>query len=389
MILSNLLAPPTDLTVWAVEAKALQVTWGDLPAGQLRARAGSKQTVLDHPGGPGAIELHGLRPNATHEVKVVVESPDGTATSHVVTASTLKKPPGDELARIATISDLHLGTDHFGFLKTMTEPGGIPPGESEVYSVRCARTAIAAAQEWGADLLVIKGDAVHHRLDAHYELLGDLVDEFSDLEMVLLPGNHDVDKKSEIDVPESVGQRKLKFETEASAHDLPGVRLVAANTAVPGLGSGSITPTENAILELATNAPAEAGVLLACHHQFQNYRFPTYWPPGISGKEATPFLSRLDKAAPGTFVTSGHTHRCRAYKKGSLQLSEVSSTSDFPGSWAGYVVSEGGVTQTVRRIASPAEMRWLEYSKGALWGLWGRWSPGPIEQRCLTHLWED
>ncbi len=375
----------SSLQAWAVDPYSIQVTWGQLPAGQIRARAGSNQWLQEHAGGAGAIELDGLRPGSTYEIRLIVQQGDEVSASHTLKASTLKAPPGNELARIATISDLHVGTGHFGFLKTMKEV----PEPDELHSVRCARSAIAAAVAWGAELLVIKGDAAHHRENSHYEMLGNLVDEFTELDMVLLPGNHDVDSASGIDLPQTVGNRKLKFETEAVSFDLPGLRLVATDTTIPGRGSGSIIRTQDAVIDLCASAPTDSGVMLATHHQFQPWRIPNIWPAGISGPEAKPFLGRLNEVAPGAIVTSGHTHRCRSYMRNSLLLTEVSSTSDFPGSWAGYIVYEGGITQTVRRIVTQPEMDWLEYTQGALLGAWGKWSPGSLDQRCITHSWVD
>lgn len=367
-----------------METQAIQITWGNLAPGQVRARAGQNQTTVSHPGGPGALELTNLRPGSTYEIRVTLHPDQGQITSQTLKATTLQSPGGAELCRIATISDLHVGTDHFGFFKTMREAGE----PDELFSVRCARSAIAAAQDWGADLLVIKGDAVHHRQEDHYEMLANLVDEFSDLDMVLLPGNHDVDTRTELPLPVALGKRKLGFETEPRARFLPGLTLLTTDTSIAGRGSGSIKPTAQAVLELAAQAQERpGGVMLACHHQFQKYRLSTHWPPGITGPEARPFLTDFDAVAPRSFVTSGHTHRCRAYQRLSLAVTEVSSTSDFPGSWAGYVVSEGGITQTVRRIVTPAEMDWLEYSRSALFGIWGRWSPGSLEDRCLSHSW--
>lgn len=375
---------PSKLGVWAVEPRAMQITWGELPAGQIRARTGGVQATMDHPGGPGAIELSGLRPDSKYEIRVTVEPIEGEVLTHTLTAKTLAHPGGQELCRIATISDLHIGTDHFGFLKTLREAGK----PNEIFSVRCARSAIAAAQDWGADLLIIKGDAAHYRLTEHYRLLGDVVDEFPDLDMVLLPGNHDVDTKSTIALPDTVGSRKLQYETGPQARQLPGITVLTTDTSVPGKGSGSIAQTSEDLLELADAAHRRpGGVMMACHHQFQQHRLATYWPPGITGPEARPFLKDFDSVAPNSFLTTGHTHRCRAYRRHSLQVTEVSSTSDYPGSWAGYVVSEGGITQSVRRIVTPSEMVWLEYTKAALFGLWGKWSPGLLEDRCLSHSW--
>ena len=51
---------------------------------------------------------------------------------------TLSPPPGRELFRFATISDLHVGEEHFGYLGTITEK----PRPTEPYSLRAAEAAI-------------------------------------------------------------------------------------------------------------------------------------------------------------------------------------------------------------------------------------------------------
>jgi hypothetical protein len=68
-------------------------------------------------------------------------------------------------------------------------------------------------------------------------------------------------------------------------------------------------------------------------------------------------------------------------------VAEVGSPQDFPGTWTGYVVHEGGIRQVVRRVAAPEAMAWTESTKGCFAGLWGRWSPGTLPQRCFTHPW--
>ena len=87
------------------------------------------------------------------------------------------------------------------------------------------------------------------------------------------------------------------------------------------------------------------------------------------------------------FVTSGHTHRHRRRRHGTAVITEVGSPKDFPGTWAGYVVHEGGIRQVVRRIARPDVLRWTERSAAAAFGLWCRWSPGTLDDRCFAHTW--
>ena len=44
-------------------------------------------------------------------------------------------------------------------------------------------------------------------------------------------------------------------------------------------------------------------------------------------------------------------------------VTEVGSTKDHPGTWAGYLVYEGGIVQTVRRIMDPTALAWTERAR--------------------------
>ena len=60
---------------------------------------------------------------------------------------------------------------------------------------------------------------------------------------------------------------------------------------------------------------------------------------------------------------------------------------DYPGTWAGYLVYEGGIVQTVRRIMDPAALAWTERTRRNAMGAWGRWSPGRLTDRSFSHPW--
>jgi len=65
----------------------------------------------------------------------------------------------------------------------------------------------------------------------------------------------------------------------------------------------------------------------------------------------------------------------------------VGSTKDYPGTWAGYLVYEGGIVQTVRRVMARDAIRWTEQTARMFGGAWGRWSPGRLEDRAISHAW--
>ena len=88
-------------------------------------------------------------------------------------------------------------------------------------------------------------------------------------------------------------------------------------------------------------------------------------------------------------MTAGHSHRHRRRTHRSVTITEVGSPKDYPGTWAGYVVHEGGVRQVVRRVDRPDCIRWTEYTRRAALGLWGQWSPGRLDDRCFSLTWPD
>ncbi|MGF1597628.1 MAG: metallophosphoesterase family protein [Acidimicrobiales bacterium] len=369
--------PGSPLQVWAVDDDAVQLTWGALPAGAITAEAGTAGVTVEHRGGPGALELGGLTPGTAHEI--LVRWPGGR---RQLTARTATPPPGRELCRVATISDLHLGSRRWGALKTMTDDAGA----TVPFPLRCARAAVSEAVAWGAELLIVKGDAADHQDHEHFELVGDLLDEVSDrIPVLLVPGNHEVDGRGRGPVPATVGRRAIPYERGAFSTDLEGLRVVVADTSVPGRGQGSIDAVADEIL--AHVADADRPFLLAVHHHFHPWPLPTIYPIGIAHPRSVEFLDELAARNPNGLVTSGHTHRNRARHHGPLRLTEVGSTRDWPGVWAGYVVHEGGIRQVVRRAAAPEAVTWHEYSRLALLGWWGRWARGPLDHRCFTHLW--
>ena len=121
---------------------------------------------------------------------------------------------------------------------------------------------------------------------------------------------------------------------------------------------------------------------------------PYFWPPGVPANEADPFFSDLASAAtrpgapgPSAFFTAGHTHRHRRYPRSGVVCTEVGSPKDYPGTWAGYIVYESGITQVVRRVSAPDVLRWTDFSGGAALGIWKLWSPGLRDHRCFHHAW--
>jgi hypothetical protein len=123
------------------------------------------------------------------------------------------------------------------------------------------------------------------------------------------------------------------------------------------------------------------------HHHLQPWPIPTAYPLGVPSRAAGRFLRDLRAANPALFVTSGHSHRHHARWHRGVPLTQVGSVKDYPGVWAGYAIHEGGIRQVVRRVAEPDCLSWNQRTAAAVWGIWGRWTPGRLAHRCLTHTW--
>ena len=242
--------------------------------------------------------------------------------------------------------------------------------------LRCTRAALDEARGWGAQLVVAKGDITHHSRPDEWALAREIL---AGGPVVGTVGNHDV-KAGPLTV-----ETGLDLAVDGVlVRDEPGVRIVVVDATLPRRHPGSLRHAD-AVIDAA--AGTDDAVVVVLHHQLHRTPFPTHWPPGIMAPSSTRFLRQLAAANRRAVVTSGHTHRCRARRAGPVLVTEVGSVKDHPGGWAGYVVHEGGIRQVVRRTMQPDVLRWTEDTKRALFGIWGRWSPGTIDDRCVRHAW--
>lgn len=288
-------------------------------------------------------------------------------------------PPGDELFRFATVSDTHIGMEDFGFLPTVRDPAGsAPPPE------QCLRAALREAAAWGAQLIVHKGDVTQHGTREEAARAVELLAACG-VPVDAVVGNHEV-KPSGESLADLFLDRGIELVQDGVAvRDVPGLRLVRFDSTIPGRHVGSYARFADDVVDAVAEAHGAAIVLT--HHQPQPLPIPHHWPPGIPSGEARALFDRLLAVNRHVWLTAGHTHRHRARRHASLVITEVGSTHDYPGTWAGYAVHEGGLRQVVRRIADPDALAWNEATRRTVLGAWGRWSPGRISDRCVSHTW--
>ena len=367
-------------SVFAVEDTSAQLVWGDLGAGQIEVRLAEgdreiRAETIESPGGPGSICFEGLSPGVAH--RALLRAAGGAAGR--LQFRTLQPPPGAELFRFATLSDLHIGRAHFGFVKRIRED------RPEVaHPLRCGRAALDELLAWGAQHLIIKGDLVDsgrpQEWDDARKLLADVP-----IPIDLIAGNHE-NSHPGCEDPWSEAERVgLNLHRGVSSIDVEGLRLVLMDSTTRGVDVGRWHHLADDAADAVGRTSGAA--MLVVHHHPQPLPVPTHLPRGIPSHRARPFIAGLRRANPAVIGTSGHTHRNRRRDICGVPWTEVGSPKDFPGGWAGYVVYEGGIRQVVRRVAGVDCLDWLELTRGAAMGAWGHWSPGTLDDRCFSYEW--
>ncbi|HLK42925.1 MAG TPA: metallophosphoesterase family protein, partial [Thermoleophilia bacterium] len=375
----------------AVEDTAAQIIWRNLPPVPHEVAAGPARVVVPGGAGPGAVVLDGLTPGTLYPLTLralpaaggpAAGGPAAGGPVEVGCLRTLEAPPGPVLSRFATVNDIHIGEQGGGPPFFISDPHPRPPG-LEPYPLRCLRAAVTEAIEWGAELIVVKGDLTRAADPVEFGEVAEFLTSLPvPVEAVL--GNHDVVDRG-VDAFAAMTSRGVAVAAEPWARQLAGIRLIFGQTSLTHHKRGEL-PDEQVkpIVELAA---AGGPCFVLIHHQLQRWRRPVYYPPGVPGPEARRFTEALAAANPDAIIASGHTHRTRTYRIGPLTTVEIGSTKDYPGVWAGYAVHEGGIRQVVRRVAAPDAISWTERSRSGVFGIWGRWAPGDLYERCFVQRW--
>ncbi len=354
------------IEIFGITPFSVQVIWRR-QRGSSIIEIGHQSTTFSGDAAIGSWEAVGLQPDSSVEVSV-----DG----RVITTVRTLPSPGHVTAKVATISDLHLGEESFAWLPRSSVP-------ARDHADICFRAALAEIVAWQPDVLIVKGDIAHRPEPSAYDRFAEAISG-SGLRSVVLSGNHDGGNHHGVSMIGALSRVGLELTADLAVIDLPNLRIVGANSMLVGTGAGAMTASDEVLRAAAT---ATGGVLLATHHQFMKHNAVTYWPPGIPARHGLPFLDALAEANPHTVVTSGHTHRHRVRRHGPLVLSEVGSTKDFPGAWAGYLAGPEGLVQSVKRISDPTALHWTESTRSAVLGVWGRWSAGQLTDRSFFHRW--
>jgi Icc protein len=318
--------------------------------------------------GPRTLRFDGLAPDADHRLAGIA-------------VRTLPRPPGDLLATVATVNDVHFGETECGRIDDRTDgPIQRPrPGEPP-HPETMNRAIVAEIEAAGVDAVVVKGDLTTDGTDEEFAAFEACYRRPFGERLHVVRGNHDAYRGQD----RYAGDRWV---------EVPGLSIGLFDTAKPTETNGTIRGIQLAEMEERI-AEADGPVLLMGHHQQwiphpdgSGERSPDYF--GLE-PDASDALDELCVRRPSVIgYAAGHTHRHRVRPMGrsGVPSIEVGCTKDFPGTWAEYRVYEGGVMQVVHRASAPEALDWSDRCR-RLYADFGvdyeSYALGSLGERCFV-----
>ena len=290
---------------------------------------------------------------------------------------TLPRPPGERLATVATVNDVHFGEVECGILNGVDDHPiyTAAPGD-DPYPEVMNRAAIADMKALDPDAVVVKGDLTSMGTRAEYQAFLNAYGPAFGEKLVHVRGNHD-----------AYHGQDFASDAPLVVH-LPGVTLAVIDTSIPGLASGGVSAESLEWLD-QTAAEADRPVLLFGHHHAWNPDSPqrpeAYF--GINPDDSERLVEVVARRPRIVGYFAGHTHRNRVRRfsaTGDVPWVEVACVKDFPGAWAEYRVYEGGILQVFRRISAPEALAWSEKTRDMYAGLYEMYAFGALDERCFA-----
>jgi 3',5'-cyclic-AMP phosphodiesterase len=285
--------------------------------------------------GLDVYRLDDLQPESDHEV-------GGTI------VRTLPRPGGALLCRFATVNDVHFGEVEAGRL------GDVPIGPVErsdpgdpPYPETMNRAAVTEIEQIAPAAVIVKGDlsvdGQPHEWAAFEQCYrGPFADK-----LFVVRGNHDAYH----------GQTSYAGDQWIP---LPGVAVALLDTTIPTQTTGWLTTEQLDWLDAQAESSTVPVIAMGHHQQFTgSNRTPDYF--GLNPDASDALTDVIGRRSSVVAYTAGHTHRHRRrVLPNGVPSIEIGCVKDFPGTWAEYRVYEGGITQVVHRMSSPAALRWSE-----------------------------
>lgn len=316
--------------------------------------------------GVRALRYEGLRPDTDNDLDGVV-------------AHTLARPGGELLCRFVTVNDVHFGETECG--RVDDHPLGpiqrVAPGEPP-HPETMNRAAVAEIAALDPLLVVVKGDLTQDGRPEEFAAFEACYRDTLGDRLRVVRGNHDAYRGQ----TDYAGDQWL---------ELPGVAIALLDTVIPGVTTGTIRPEQLEWLDDMV-ARADRPVLVMGHHQQwiaggdRDHRSEDYF--GLDPDASDALAALVARRTRIVAYTAGHTHRhrIRSMPCGTPSI-EIGCVKDFPGTWAEYRVREGGITQVVHRISSPAALAWSEQCRHMYsdFGVdYETYALGKLDERCCN-----
>jgi Icc protein len=314
--------------------------------------------------GVRVVRLGGLAPGTRH-------------CAEGVPFATLPRPPGEQLATVATVNDVHFGEVECGRLTgidlgpVLTSAPGEPPYPQMMNQAAVAEIAAAAP-----DLVVVKGDITSGGHPQEYEQFEACYRPAFGDRLIVTRGNHDYPRRGPAFTCPPV--------LEAA---VPGAVIAVLDTSAPGVGGGRVSDDQLEWLD-ELGGRATDPVLVFAHHPCWEEEAGD-WVDASSAIEPQGSARLVEVVARRPALAgyfAGHTHRNRVRRfpaSGPVPFAEVACTKDFPGVWAEYRIFEGGVLQITHRTSTAEALRWSEQCRALFAGLYPGYAFGRLEDRCF------
>jgi predicted phosphodiesterase len=295
-----------------------------------------------------------------------------------LTVRTLRRPPGERLATIATVNDVHFGETVCGVIAgvDLGPVLRVGPGE-QPYPLLMNQAAVEEINSCSPDAVVAKGDLTATGSAEQYEQFQALYGAAFGARLTITRGNHD---NPGWPAPPAV-----------QAVDLPGVTLAVLDTSRPRRVGGAVSDDQADWLdELASRS--DRPVMVFGHHppaeeEPLRYRGQPILAAGLGPRSTARLAAVICRRPAIVGYFAGHTHRNKVRRLSttrSFPWVEVACVKDFPGSWAEYRVFAGGILQIHRRIyRDRAALVWSERCRTLYGGLYPAYAWGSLEDRCF------
>ncbi len=378
------------------------------------------------------VEVRGLRPGTAYywraesagrpAVPTVVPRTDPLRGSAPPVFTTLTRPPGREIGRVAWLNDLHYGEQVAGLAYSNSDlpRGGLPPGfpvdPEHPYWRFMGRGAVAAAAERGCTLLLANGDLSNEAEPAALAECKGALDSFGRLggtdhvhphgrrHYFVTRGNHDRWHSGKTYTACTARGDGLYdcFDDSFNAGFVPGTQHFSvtfgdkhARYRFVGLDSNDGSSTgvlrRSELDFLAAELERGDATIPLFHHPASATASTSGVPPvtdGLDQQDALAFRQLLGRHDNVAGVYAGHTHRnnfSTNVETGSVPYFEGGAVKEYPGGYTVVRLFEGGYLVNFWKTKSPEARAWSERSRGEYLGLGPDYQLGSLQDRNWSY----